>query len=181
MSVRFRPPAPFKIKELACYYCRAPFFSEFQKGAGRYHSNLLIKLIKEVTMTWEKDALAGKKGLIYSAIILASLYMISLLLAYNTYKEGIKGFDHLVSHIIPPYINTPELIPKETKKAIQAAFPWAVLVFITLYTSLVTLWRKRRDNFLSFSHYALLFLLQALIINIFFFSSNRHTLIVLIL
>jgi hypothetical protein len=88
----------------------------------------------------------------------------SLALSYNTYKEYIKrSFD---------------TFPAELKIAIKATFLWAILVFITLYV-LYSVWRGRKEGTPSLQQHIIILILQAVIINIIFFSKGIHILIVL--
>lgn len=111
-----------------------------------------------------KNFFLNNKKLIFNIIFPASLMFASLVLSYNGYKEYVRrSFD---------------TFPAELKIAIKAAFPWAILVFITLHI-LHNIWRGRKDGTLSLQQHIIILVLQAVIINIIFFSKGIHMLIVL--
>lgn len=111
-----------------------------------------------------KNFLSNNKKIIFNAVFHAGLMLISLVLSYNTYKEYLKwSFD---------------IFPVELKIAIKATFPLAIFVFLTLYI-LQSIWRGRKNESLSLNQYIIIFLLQAIIINIIFFSKGIDILIAL--
>ncbi len=111
-----------------------------------------------------KNFFLNNKKLIFNGIFSAGLMLASLALSYNTYKEYIKmSFD---------------TFPAELKIAIKATFLWAILVFITLYV-LYSVWRGRKEGTPSLQQHIIILILQAVIINIIFFSKGIHILIVL--
>lgn len=111
-----------------------------------------------------KNFLLNNKKIIFNIIFPAGLMFASLVLSYNGYKEYIKrSFD---------------TFPAELKVAIQAAFPWAILVLVALYIP-YSIWRGRKAGTLSLRQHIIILILQAVIINIIFFSKGIHILIVL--
>lgn len=105
--------------------------------------------------------------LIWGTLIHAGLICIALLAAYNSYKE-------IGSHLISKYF-----LPHVLKGEIKDAFPWMILIFMVLY-SLCSIWRdKEKGLLLTIQQYRTIFIFQAVISNLIFFSKGHHVLIVL--
>lgn len=82
----------------------------------------------------------------------------SLILAYNTFKEYVRG----------PEDNA---FPLELKVAIKATFPWALLIFMFLFLMLGIL-SSRKSIYPTFKQYSLLIVLYAFLVNIILFSER---------
>ena len=104
-----------------------------------------------------------QKFVIYPILHAIGLF-ISLIFAYNSYKEWMR---YIVG--IP--------ISFEIKTNIKSTFPWAILLFITVYLGIVLL-RNRKIGYLSFRWYLVLFSLQTIIINIFFYYREKDILLI---
>ncbi len=126
--------------------------------------------IKEI-----KALLNENKVIIWRAFFNAFLYSLALILAYNGYKEVSKGYDHIISHFVGEYLDTPEL-PKSVRHSIRETFHWAVLVFTLAY--LVVLRLGTRGTRLSYGEHVKIAVLTGVLLNVIFIA-RKEALIVL--
>ncbi len=100
-----------------------------------------------------KDTYLKNKDLLWGALIHAGLLWGALSLAYNSYKEYMRGYDPLSMAI---------------RDSIKATFPWPILVFVALY--IVYGIGRKRDGYPSFWQYGIMFFLQFIVINLLIFK-----------
>lgn len=112
-----------------------------------------------------KEAYSRNSALIWGTFIHAGLILCALILAYNSYKE-------IGSHLYDKHF-----LPRDIRAEIKGTFPWSIIIFAALYTLSDTVWDKKGD-YPSFRQYAVIFALQAIIINLIFLSKGLHILIV---
>lgn len=98
-----------------------------------------------------------------NALAHSVFFLIALILAYNTYKEYLRGWD--AEYLIRP----------EFKALMKASFPWAVLIFFAVYLLHNLLIRgKKNEGSNGWSGRMVLF--YAFIANLAFISSGEHVL-----
>ena len=107
-----------------------------------------IKPIKPIKLFW---------GVIIHAVIL----WVALALGYNSYKEFIKEFEPLT---------------KAVRDSIKATFPWAILIFSSLYF-IFSFRRKIGSFFLTTWQYFYIIIFYAILLTLIFFSKGRDILI----
>ncbi len=121
-------------------------------------------------------------GFIARAILHIGFYSLALILAYNLYKEGWKGYDHVLSH----FINMPELphavrrsmeMPHKIRHSIRETFPWAILVFSIVYFAHAW-YQKERRTYLPLIEYVKVAFFTEILLNL-IFVFNQHVLITL--
>lgn len=97
------------------------------------------------------------------------LYAVAVILAYNGYKELAKGYEHILSHFIGPYLKAEEL-SHIVKHRIHETIPWAIIIFaacITSYSILCT--KKKRDEiYFSYTEYLIILFYVTLLTNLIF-------------
>lgn len=69
-----------------------------------------------------------------------------------------------------------EPLSGEVKDSIKAVFPWAILIFLCLY-SFFSIRRKTSSIFLPFQQYVYIITIYAGLLNLFFFSKGKDVLI----
>ncbi len=106
----------------------------------------------------------NNRDLIKYSLIHTLLVWVSLLFAYNSYREWMKNV-----------VGTP--ISADIKSNLKASFPDAIFAFVIIYLMII-LWQNRKIGYLSFKQYAILFVFQAVLINVLFYSGGRNILIV---
>lgn len=114
----------------------------------------------------DNTSIIKNKRLIWVALVHAALLCCALILTYDSYKE-------IVSHLYDKYY-----LPKDQREEIKNAFPYAIIIFLVLYL-FYSIWHNKEKGFLSAAEYGRLFILQAVITNLMFFSKGHHVLIVL--
>lgn len=115
---------------------------------------------------------------IQGTLLHVGLYSLALILVYNGYKEFSKGLDHVFSHFVGNYIDTPEL-PKDIRHTVRGAFPFAILIFTFSYY-FKTKKGEGEELYLSYSDYKeVVFLADFLANLIFVFSGSKELLIIL--
>lgn len=98
-----------------------------------------------------------------NALAHSVFFIIALILAYNTYKEYLRGWDG--EYLIRP----------EFKALMKASFPWAVLIFFAVYLLHNLIIRgKKSESSNGWSGRMVLF--YAFIANFAFISSGQHVL-----
>jgi len=118
-------------------------------GAGRKRAEL-VRIRESV-----------KKKLLWGAIIHAILLWAALALGYNSYKEFMREFEPLT---------------RAVRDSIKATFPWAVLIFSSLYF-IFSIRRKIGGFFLTTWQYLYITIFYAILLNLIFFSKGRDILI----
>lgn len=101
------------------------------------------------------------KKLFWGVILHALILWAALALGYNSYKEFVKEFE-------PLSINT--------KNAIKATFPWAILIFLSLYSTF-SIRKKRAAILLGIWQYAGIISFYIALINLFISSKGRDVFI----
>lgn len=101
------------------------------------------------------------KKLFFGVILHALILWAALALGYNSYKEFVKEFE-------PLSINA--------KNAIKATFPWAILIFLSLYSAF-SIRKKRAAILLGIWQYASIIIFYIALINLFISSKGRDVLI----
>src|SRR3990167_979762 len=114
----------------------------------------------------DDTSIIKNKRLIWTALIHAALLCCALILTYDSYKE-------IVSHLYDKYY-----LPKDQRAEIKNAFPYAIIIFLISYL-FYSIWHNKEKGFLSAAEYGRLFILQAVITNLMFFSKGHHVLVVL--
>lgn len=104
------------------------------------------------------------RDLIKYSLIHALLIWVSLAFAYNSYRELMKNI-----------VGAP--ISADIKSNLKASFPDAIFAFVIIYL-IIILWQNRRIDYLSFKQYAILFVFQAVLMNMLFYSNGKDILIV---
>ncbi|MBI4654814.1 MAG: hypothetical protein HY752_07470 [Nitrospirae bacterium] len=119
------------------------------------------------------------KKLFFGVILHALILWAALALGYNSYKEFMREIEPL---------------SREVKDSIKAIFPWAILLFSSLYFIFIRLRKTFETNrtnetnetnktfnpqpiFLNISQYVFMLTLYGVLINVFFFSKGRDILI----
>lgn len=104
------------------------------------------------------------KRIIAQTLIHAGFMWASLALSYNTFKEHIRK-------------SNDNIFPLELKQAIKATFPLTVIIFTALFI-ILNIWVAKKEKYISVRQYAVIFIIQAIIMNLIFFSKGNHILIV---
>jgi hypothetical protein len=102
-----------------------------------------------------------KKKLFWGVIIHDSLLWAALALGYNSYKEFMRDFEPLSMAV---------------RDSIKATFPWAILIFSSLYF-IFSIRRKIGGIFLTTWQYLYIIIFYAILLNLIFFSKGRDVLI----
>ena len=113
-----------------------------------------------------KDVYTGNRALVWSVLVHTALITLALILAYNTYKE-------IGTHLFGKYF-----LPHSIRGDIKDTFPWAVSGFIILYI-VCSIRRGAKNGNLTFREYGIIFILQAVITSLIFFSNGHHAVIIL--
>lgn len=116
--------------------------------------NLMMWFAEKIRKIYSKSVI-GKPLIIHMVIA-----WISLVFAYNSCKWWMR---HRVGWPIS----------REMGSAIKATFPWAILLFISIYL-IITLWENKKITYLSFRQYVILLISQSVLINIIFYTSEVH-------
>lgn len=103
------------------------------------------------------------KGIILETFSHTGFMWASLALSYNSYKEYIRGYEN-------------NIFPLEVKDAIKASFPLTIIMFVVLFI-ILSIWRDKKGYY-NIRQYAVIFVIQAIIMNLIFFSKGNHILIV---
>lgn len=117
-------------------------------------------LLKEI-----KEACSRNSTLIWGTFIHTGLILCALILAYNSYK-GIG------SHLYDKHF-----LPHDIRTEIKGTFPWSIIIFAALFI-LSSIGRDKKGGYPSFRQYVVIFVLQAITINLIFLSKKLHILIV---
>lgn len=113
----------------------------------------------------EEEIMAIKKiingGIFWGIILHAAVMLIALTIGYNSYKEIMQDSAPIVPNV---------------KASIKAAFPLAILIYSILFFVL-SLVKKTKGIFLNIWQYVISIILYLILLNLFFFSKGRDTLI----
>lgn len=105
------------------------------------------------------------------------LYSFALIMAYNGYKEVIKGYDHVLSHYIGEHIIYAPELPKAVRHSIRETFPWAILIFFLFYS--VVSAKYKEGFYLPVRGYITILFCTDFSTNLIFLASNAHAMTVL--
>ncbi len=97
----------------------------------------------------------------FGIIIHTGLLWAALALGYNSYKEFMRAFEPLA---------------RAVRDSITATFPWAILIFSSLYF-IFSIRRKIGGIFLTTWQYLYIIIFYAILLNLIFFSKGRDVLI----
>ena len=111
------------------------------------------------------QVLTNHKRIMWNVLLHATFFSLSLILSYNSYKEYVRG------------VNNIHEFPLELKIAIKATLPLSIFVFVALFVFFTILLNKK-NNYLSFWQYTSLIIIQSVIVNLIFFLSGIHILII---
>ena len=110
-----------------------------------------------------KDFLQRKKELVWTIFIHVGLLLASIGLSYNSFKEYVRMQG--------------DIFPQGQKVIIKATFPWSIIIFMVLYL-INAMVQRGKGGYPSIWQYIIIFGLQAIIINLIFFSKDISILIV---